>query len=48
VVEPDALAAATAAAVERVCAAPRPVLMRTKAKALRRAGFGAQSPTLDL
>ena len=48
VVEPDALAAATAAAVARVCAAPRAVLVRTKAKALRRAGFGAQAPTLDL
>jgi enoyl-CoA hydratase/carnithine racemase len=48
VVEPDALVAATGAAVARVCAAPRAVLVRTKAKALRRAGFGAQSPTLDL
>ena len=48
VVEPDALAAATDAAVARVCVAPREVLMRTKAKALRRAGFGGQSPTLDL
>ena len=48
VVEPGALAAATAAAVARVCAAPREVLTRTKAKALRRAGFGGQSPTLDL
>jgi enoyl-CoA hydratase/carnithine racemase len=48
VVEPGALAAATAAAVARVCAAPRAVLERTKAKALRRAGFGSQSPTLDL
>jgi enoyl-CoA hydratase len=48
VVEPDALAAATDALAERVCAAPRDVLLRTKAKALRRAGFGAESPTLDL
>ena len=48
VVEPDALMDATAAAVERVCLAPRDVLMRTKAKALRRAGFSAESPTLDL
>jgi enoyl-CoA hydratase/carnithine racemase len=48
VVEPDALAAATSAAVERVCAAPRDVLVRTKAKALRRAGFQGESPTLDL
>ena len=48
VVDGDALADATRAAVERVCAAPRDVLMRTKAKALRRAGFSAESPTLDL
>jgi enoyl-CoA hydratase/carnithine racemase len=48
VVEPEALAAATDVAVARVCAAPRDVLVRTKAKALRRAGFGDQAPTLDL
>ena len=48
VVEPGALGAATDAAVGRVCAAPRDVLMRTKAKALRRAGFGAHAPTLEL
>ena len=48
VVEPDALMDATAATVERVCLAPRDVLMRTKAKALRRAGFSAESPTLEL
>ena len=48
VVAPEALAAATAAAVARVCAAPREVLVRTKAKALRRAGFAAQARTLDL
>jgi enoyl-CoA hydratase/carnithine racemase len=48
VVEPDALAAATDAAVARVCAAPREVLLRMKAKALRRAGFGSRAPTLDL
>jgi enoyl-CoA hydratase/carnithine racemase len=48
VVEPDQLAAATDAMVERVCVAPRDVLMRTKAKALRRAGFAGESPTLDL
>jgi enoyl-CoA hydratase len=48
VVEPGALAAATDAAVERVCRAPREVLVRTKAKALRRGGFGAETPTLDL
>jgi enoyl-CoA hydratase len=48
VVDPGALAAATDAAVERVCLAPRDILVRTKAKALRRTGFGAQAPTLDL
>ncbi len=48
VVEPDALAAATDAAIARVCRAPREILVRTKAKALRRAGFGARAPTLDL
>ncbi len=48
VVEPDALVEATRTTVERVCAAPREVLMRTKAKALRRAGFHAEAPTLDL
>jgi enoyl-CoA hydratase/carnithine racemase len=48
VVEPDALRDATEALAARVCAAPRDVLLRTKAKALRRAGFAADSPTLDL
>jgi enoyl-CoA hydratase len=48
VVEPDQLTAATAAVVERVCRAPRAVLVRTKAKALRRAGFAAEAPSLDL
>ena len=48
VVEPGALAAATDAAIARVCRAPREVLVRMKAKALRRAGFGARAPTLDL
>lgn len=48
VVEPDALRAATDALAARVCAAPREVLVRIKAKALRRAGFLAESPTLDL
>jgi enoyl-CoA hydratase/carnithine racemase len=50
VVEPDQLAEATDATVARVCAAPRDVLLRTKAKALRRAGFppGAPAATLDL
>jgi enoyl-CoA hydratase len=48
VLEPDALVDATKAAVARVCAMPRDVLLRTKAKALRRAGFGGSSPTLEL
>ena len=48
VVEPEALRGAVAEMVERVCVAPRDVLMRTKAKALRRAGWEAASPTLDL
>src|SRR5262249_1350425 len=48
VVAPDALVDATKAAVERVCVAPRDVLMRTKAKALRRVGFSSESPTLEL
>ena len=48
VAEPDALMDATSAVVERVCQATREVLMRTKAKALRRAGFGTEQPTLDL
>ena len=48
VVAPEELIAATEAVVARVCAAPRAVLMRTKAKALRRAGFDGLSPTLDL
>jgi enoyl-CoA hydratase/carnithine racemase len=48
VVEPDALAGTVEAAVARVCAAPRSLLMRTKAKALQRAGFDALAPTLDL
>ena len=48
VAEPEQLVAATDAMVERVCVAPRDVLIRTKAKALRRAGFGAEAPTLSL
>jgi enoyl-CoA hydratase len=48
VVVADELGVATVNMAERVCAAPRDVLMRTKAKALRRAGFHAESPTLDL
>jgi enoyl-CoA hydratase len=48
VVGPEELEAATLALVERVCAAPRDILMRTKAKALRHAGYSGQAPTLEL
>ena len=48
VVEPEQLMAAASRLVEQVCVAPRDVLMRTKAKALRRAGVDPSSPTLDL
>ena len=48
VVERESLETAVAEMVERVCVAPRDVLMRTKAKALRLAGWDAASPTLEL
>jgi len=48
VVAPEALWAEVGRVVERVCAAPRPVLVRTKAKALRRAGWDPTTSTLDL
>ena len=48
VVSPDALMAAAHRMLERVCVAPREVLVRTKAKALRRAGFDPAVATLDL
>jgi len=48
VVPPEALAAATEAAVARIATAPRDVLMRTKAKALRRAGYAPGTATLEL
>jgi enoyl-CoA hydratase/carnithine racemase len=48
VVEPDALPDAVTDLVIRVCVAPREVLMRTKAKALRRATWDLTTPTLDL
>ena len=48
VVAPGELMDAAHATVERVCVMPRDVLIRTKAKALRRAGFGGESPTLQL
>ena len=48
VVDPAELPDAVARTVERVCVAPREVLLRTKAKALRRAGFDPSGATLDL
>jgi len=48
VVPPEVLMDAMRATVERIVAAPREVLMRTKAKALRRAGYAAGTATLDL
>ncbi len=48
VVEPDELTAEVARVLARVCVASRPVLVRTKAKALRRSGVDPSSPTLDL
>jgi enoyl-CoA hydratase len=48
VVEPDALMAAARAAVARIVAAPRTVLVATKAKALARAGWVRGTRTLDL
>ncbi len=48
VVEPAGLMEKAVEMVERVCIAPRDVLVRTKAKALRRAGVDPTNPTLDL
>jgi len=48
VVESENLMEEVMRVVERICVAPREVLVRTKAKALRRAGIDPQSPTLDL
>jgi enoyl-CoA hydratase len=48
VVPPEALAAATEGAVARIVAAPRDVLVRTKAKALSRAGYAPGTVTLAL
>lgn len=48
VVEPESLMEAVDRIVERVRVAPRDVLIRTKAKALRAAGVDPSSPTLDL
>jgi enoyl-CoA hydratase len=48
VVPAEVLLDATRATVERIVAAPRDVLVRTKAKALRRAGYARSTPTLEL
>jgi enoyl-CoA hydratase len=48
VVPAEVLMDAARAAVERIVAAPRDVLVRTKAKALRRAGYVRGTPTLEL
>ena len=48
VVAPEGLADATRAAIGRIVAAPRDVLLRTKAKALARAGYAIGTRTLDL
>ena len=48
VVEPANLMERVVEMVDRVCIAPRDVLVRTKAKALRRARVDPSSPTLDL
>ena len=48
VVAPEELMETAHRMVGRICVAPRQVLVRTKAKALRRAGFDPAVPTLDL
>ena len=48
VVPAEAVMDAARAAVARIVAAPREVLMRLKAKALRRAGYAIGTKTLDL
>jgi enoyl-CoA hydratase len=48
VVGPNDLSAATSMIAERVAEAPRELLMRTKAKALSRAGYAPGTKTLDL
>ena len=48
VVGPNDLAAATRVITDRIVAAPRELLVRTKAKALRRAGYTPGTRTLDL
>jgi enoyl-CoA hydratase len=48
VVPAEALMEAVQATVARIVAAPREILQRTKAKALRRAGYAIGTTTLDL
>lgn len=48
VVAPERVRDAAAALVRSICVAPRDVLVRTKAKALRRAGFDPSSATLEI
>jgi enoyl-CoA hydratase/carnithine racemase len=48
VVAPLELMSRAGALAERIAEAPRELLMRTKAKALRRAGYAPGTPTLDL
>ena len=48
VVAPEHLMAHAEQTVQRICVAPRDVLVRTKAKALRRAGVDLSRATLDL
>jgi enoyl-CoA hydratase len=48
VVPPEVLLDAARETVERIVAAPRDVLVRTKAKALRRAGYLSGTATLEL
>ena len=48
VVAPAELLIRAAAIAERIAEAPRELLVRTKAKALRRAGYAPATPTLDL
>ena len=48
VVAPDALMDAARASVARMVAAPKDVLVRTKAKALTRAGYARGTASLDL
>jgi enoyl-CoA hydratase len=48
VVDPDDLGVAVKRVTDAICAAPREILMRTKAKALARAGIASDTGTLAL